>query len=670
MKIIRSINPKKILLIILCILCGAILLMTVFTLANFNSIASSEDPWKDSASWPSLSARNTLLPSQKYFSGNEWKGALLPDVDGKIIWQSSINKVNAEAPHTDGTLAYPTVENARLGALNFQPELGYYKLLTTPEDEWYLTVVENEAKAKDLGLLSEFYKTDFDLESQPKYEGTGKAGHRDNATYVGWQKVTLPASWQTQGFDFPAYTNVTYPWDNGYGNGPKKAPEPPMVFNPIGFYRHTFKVDTEWLKNGFKVYMTFCGVESAMYLYINGHEVGYAESSFDIHEFDITPFLKTDGSENLLAVRVHRWSDGSWLEDQDMFSLAGIFRDVYISAKPPVHIQDYKITTDLDDTFTNAVLNLSFVISNQSTSNISNFGIDIKLFDENGNNILTGSPLRADIPNIKSGERVSIDLNRLIKNPKKWTDETPNLYTMVASLYDKTSGKKFESVSKQVGFREITFTMTKVDSNYQRITEKYEQIQINGQRLLFRGVNRHDIDYNTGRYVSKELYEKDILLMKQYNINAVRTSHYPNDPYFYYLCDKYGLYVMAEANVETHGSSSDDLQPYFEKAIRDNIAANVHSKKNYPSVVMWSLGNESQSSWRTKLFQKAIQEVVRPIDSTRPVHYEPLYDNGGVDVASNMYPSIPDTATRANRSDNMPYVMCEYNHAMGNSVGG
>lgn len=661
-------NIKRITTIILS---GVIVLMSIFSLSQLNSVASSQgDPWNDTASWPSLSAKNTLAPSRKYFSGNEWKGARLPDVNGHTVWQSQINKVNTGEPHTDGTLAYDTVEKARQGALNYQKELGYYKLLTSPSDEWDLTVAENETKATEAGLLSGFYKTDFDVAAQPQYQGTGKASNRENAVYHGWKKVTLPASWQTQGFDFSAYSNVTYAWDNGYGNGPKKIPEPPMVFNPIGFYRHEFTVDPDWLQNGFKVYMTFNGIESAMYLYINGHEVGYTESSFDIHDFDITPFLKTDGSKNLLAVRVHRWSDGSWIEDQDMFRLAGIFRDVYISAKPPVHIRDYQVETDLDDTFTNADLKLNFEISNQSTQAISNYGIDVKLFDDTGKNILESNPLRADISAVNSGDQIKMDLNRLIENPKKWTDETPSLYTMVASLYDKTSGKKFESVSKQIGFRKITFTKTQVNADYQKITESYEQIQINGQRLLFRGTNRHDNNYNTGRYVSNALYEKDILLMKQHNINAIRTSHYPNDQYLYYLCDKYGLYIMAEANAECHGSSADELQPYMENGFRDNIAANMHAKKNYPSVVMWSPGNESGSSGSTKLFQKAIKEIMRQIDPTRPIHYEPLFDNGGVDVASNMYPSIPDTAMRADRADNMPYVMCEYNHAMGNSVGG
>lgn len=629
-----------------------------------------DGPWKESAPWPFLRAIHKLAPGQRYFSGNEWRGYQAPDINGSLVWQSTIHKVNVEQWHTDGILAYDTVEKARLGARDYLPELGYYQLLTGSGNLWELTVAKNEQEAAATGLLDRFFRMDFDVSAEKKYEGPGGACSIEHAVYSGWKTVTLPASWQTQGFDFPIYTNVTYPWDNAYGNGPKRPPVPPAAFNPIGFYRRRFSVDPAWLENGFHVILTFGGVESAMYLYVNGHEVGYSESSFDAHDFNITPFLRQDGGENLVAVRVHRWCDGSWIEDQDMFRLAGIFRDVTLSARPPVYIRDYRVETDLDADFLDANLNLFFEVVNGSDAPAVDYAVDVRLFDDAGSQLFAEAPLEGGVGTLMPDMKGTVSLKRHITAPSKWSAEHPALYTLVASLYNKATGKRMESVSKQVGFRKVTFTRTEVDAEYNKVTEHYEQIKLNGKPLLFKGTNRHDNCYNTGRYVSRELYETDVLLMKRYNINALRTSHYPNDPYLYYLCDKYGLYVMAEANVECHASSADELQPYMETCFRDNIAANVYAKRNYPCVVMWSLGNESGPSEKTKLFQKAIQEIVRVIDPTLPVHYEPLFDRGGVDVASRMYPKLTDSDGFGQRPDSMPYLMCEYNHAMGNGMGG
>lgn len=650
------------------LLLSMLLFSSVFTPVSSN--AATGDPWNDSANWPKLTAKNDLVPGTKYFSMNEWKGTVSPDVTGAAKQQSQIFSVNEEAAHTDGTLAYATVEDARLGALDYNLELGYYKLLTGSDDQWDLTVVKNEADAISSGLAADFYKTDFDVSAQPQYNGSGKVATSQTAVFGGWKKVTLPASWQMQGFDFPIYTNVAYPWPNAYGNGGLTVPQAPTVFNPIGFYRRSFTVDPAWLKNGFKVYMNFDGVESSMYLYINGKQVGYGEGTYEKHEFDVTPFLKTDGSENVLAVRVQRWSDNSFGEDQDTFRLGGIFRNVYVTALPPVNIADYKIETDLDDDFVNATLKTSFKVRNQSTSNVSNYGVDVKLFDAAGVNILANAPVRGNVSAIVSGADTTVQLSAPVQNPQKWSDESPYLYIMVATLYDKTSGKRFESVSKQVGFREITFTKTDVDANYTKTTDNYEQIKINGQRLLFRGVNRHDSDYDTGRYVSKENYLRELTLMKQYNINAIRTSHYPNDPYFYYLCNKMGFLVMAEAGFECHGlGDADVLQPYLEDYYRGVLEFNVQSKKNDPSVVMWSLGNEAGASNGSKMFQRAIKEVLRPIDDTRPVHFEPLHDSGGVDVIGRMYPGLSNLDSYGTRSDHMPFVLMEYDHAIGNEIG-
>ena len=630
------------------------------------TVSAASDPFNYSAAFPSLTAKNELAKNRTYFNGSEWKGTIVGGVR-----QSTVNKINKEDPNTEGTLAHASVEDARLGALNYDQSKAYYQLLTGEGKSWDLTVAKNETDAGS--LLTNFYKTNFNVSAQEQYMGTGEISSYNDATYRGWKQVTLPASWQTQGFDFPIYSNWRYPWDDAYGNPGKQEPLAPTVMNPIGFYRHEFTVDPAWSdlikNNGFKTYINFDGVESNLYLYINGHEVGYSENSFDTKKFDITPFLTTDGSPNILAAKVYRWSDGSWIEDQDFIRWSGIFRDVYIQATPPVHIRDYKVETDLDDTFTDATLKMDVEVTNNSTSDISNYGVDVKLFDDTDTDIFADAPLRQEDVAITSGGKISVPFSRFVINPKKWTDETPNLYTLVLTLYDKTTGRHLESVSRQIGFREITFTQTEVNGNYDRTTRNYEQIKINGKRLLFRGVNRHDTNPTEGRYVPRDLYKKDVEIMKQNNINALRTAHYPNDAYMYYLCDKYGIFVMAESNIECHGTSADTLRPFMEENFRDNLNDNVHARKNSPSVVMWSLGNESGNSGNTKLFQKAIAEIVRPGDATRPIHYEGLYDGGGVDVASNMYPGINDIDNRVPQLNSMPYVVCEYVHAMGNSVG-
>ena len=650
------------------------------------SAASSADPWNDAAAWPQMQAVSKLQKGQSYFTYKEWTGdKKSTDINGDPVRQADVVGVNREPAHASETLPYDSVEQAVKGAVNYDlAQSPYYQLLTGEGQSWDLTVYKNVDLAEKAGVAANFYKTDFAENSTAKpYTGTGKVEAYETANYgCGWKSVTLPASWQTQGFDFPIYSNTQIPW-KAYGNATtadtQLVPAAPTVTNPVGFYRKHFDVDPDWLQNGKKVYISFKGVESAMYLYINGNEVGYTENSFDTHDFDITPFLNPDGKDNLLAVRVHRWCDGSWLEDQDFLRLGGIFRDVVLYATPAVHIRDYKVETDLDDTFTDASLKLRLNVSNSSDRTVDSFGVDVKLFDADGNNIVADAPIRADVPSTASGGEGIVNLNRLIKAPHLWSDEDPYLYTLVLSLYDKQSGKHFESIAQQLGFREITFTKTEVDENYNKITTQYDAIKINGKPLLFKGANRHDLSPYTGRYVSRELYETDLKMMKQSNINAVRTSHYPNDEYFYYLCDKYGLFVMAEANMECHAlegdikitenAPSDVMARELESAYIDRLTANMEARKNRSCVVMWSLGNESGITPQTKMLQRSIQDVVRPLDATRPVNYERLHGEGGVDVYSTMYSTLDFIAERGADADRMPYFPIEYSHAMGNASG-
>ena len=639
--------------------------------------AAAGDPWKEDAAWPALTALSELEPGQTYFTGNEWTGDLnSQDIAGNTVNQSDIYEVNREPLRSADAIPYDSVEAARQGAVDYKPELsGYYQLLTGEGDDqkWDLTVYRSPAEADADGISDEFYKVDYDTSLNP-YTGNDQVATKDTANYAcGWKSVTLPASWQTQGFDFPIFINITYPWPGHYGNANDPVPAAPKVFNPVGFYRRSFDVDPSWMEDGKKVYISFQGVESCMYLYVNGHEVGYAEDSFDAKDFDITPFLNADGQDNVLAVKVIRWCDGSYMEDQDYLRLAGIFRDVYLYAAPAVRIRDYKVETDLDESYENADLSLDLYISNESDEAADSYGVDVKLFDAEGKDVLADNPLRGDAPEVASMEEGTLSLNRLIENPHLWSDEDPYLYTLVVSLYEKDSGRYFHSLSQQLGFREIEFTMTEVNENLDKTTTSYQTVTINGQPLKLWGVNRHDVNPDAGRYVTRELYEKDIELMKQFNVNAIRTSHYPNDRYMYYLCDKYGIYVLAEANNESHALGWDDdtsLGNYFEDTIFDRIAANVNAQKNRTSVVMWSMGNETAGSGPKKVYRRAIQEVIRPLDTTRPVQMERLGWGGGVDIGSTMYSYPNEVEAWGQNADRMPYLMSEYAHAPGNSEGG
>lgn len=625
------------------------------------------DGWDYGVQADSGAAYSELKPGQTYFSGDEWKGITSKDID----W-ADVVEVNRIEPHSSETIPYDTVEKAKEGAIDYKPELSdYYKLITGEGNDWSLAVYKNIAEAEASGVADNFYKTDYDMQTAPKYEGDNTVGTYETAYYGGFKTVTLPASWQTQGFDFPIYSNITIPWGGVYGNASTKVPEAPLVTNPVGLYRYELDVDQAWMEENRKVFISFQGVESAMYLYVNGHEVGYSEDSFDAAEFDITPFLNEDGQDNLIAVKVVRWCDGSFLEDQDYIRLAGIFRDVYVYSTPSVYLEDYKVETDLDENYVNADLNLSIDLQNLSVANVpeESMAVDVKLFDADGNNLFEDDPLVGTFGGVNSGEKGTLELSRELVEPNLWSDENPYLYTMVLTLYNQDTGAYYESISQQLGVREIEFTKTVIDENYNNITDYYQTVLLNGKTFKFRGTDRHDTNPEKGRYVTRELYEKDVELMKQYNINAIRTSHYPNDKYLYYLCDKYGLFVMAECNVESHGIDSDEMGRHLEAAIRDRLNTHMNIEKNRTSILMWSFGNESGSTSQTKVIQKAIKEVMKPIDSTRPIHYCGLGGSGGTDVDSQMYAGVDGVYAKGEVANHMPYLQCEYAHAMGNSVG-
>ena len=624
-------------------------------------------PWDESLEIPATEFLTLVKPGTKLFSGLEWTGQTdSKDANGNPVNQSDIVFVNEIPYHSDTTLVYDGLDEAYTGATNYTFETSsYYKLLTGEGNVWQLAVYKNEDEAKEAGVLDSFYKTSYNMSKAPKYEGTNKVESYSTANYGGFKEVTLPASWQTQGFDFPIYTNTVYPWDNGaYGNS-LNVPVAPMATNPVGFYRYELDVDSSWFASNRRVYLTFDGVESAYYLYVNGNQVGYSEDSYDSSTFDITAFLNPDGQDNLIAVKVYRWCDGSYFENQDFLRLAGIFRDVYVYSVPGVNISDYTVVTDLDDEFVDAELSIEAKIYNSTVADVESsfYSLDVRLVDAEGNSVFANDPLQRAVGAAASGETVNVSISRKVEAPHLWSDEDPYLYTLIISLYDK-NGVYYGSIAQQLGFREISFTATEGTSAN---SGKYDIMLLNGKPLTLKGVNRHETSPDTGKYVSHELIEQDIEIMKSINVNAVRTSHYPDCKYFYDMCDKYGILVMAECNIESHyGVSNEQTDEYFANVVADRIQSQYALSKNRTCNIMWSIGNETAGD-NTAVFDGIA--FLKENDSTRPVHFEPLHDRGGVDIASTMYWDIYGVNLKGTASNNMPYVQCEYAHAMGNSVG-
>lgn len=625
-----------------------------------NTNASYTDPWTKTAV-PNQAAKVTSDVNKTKFTHKEWTGETYTDVDGNQVKAADVYGINTEPASTFATtnVVYDSVDKAIKGAKDYDKAASKYVQFLTGKDQadWSLVVLQNQALAQG-DAYKNFYKTDY------------------KATTNDWKtNLQLPCSWTRQGFDFSIYTNVTMPWQSKYDSN-VSAPNAPANYNPVGLYRKTFKVTDDMKAANGRVYLSFQGVESSYYVYVNGKEVGYSEDSYSPHSFDITDYLTTDGSDNLLAVEVHKFCDGTWMEDQDMYYDGGIFRDVYLYSAPLVHIQDYKVETDFDENYENATMKLNVTVANASKAAAEGYKVDVRLYDQDGKMFVNDMTMDLDTVPAADGDTdgsVSTAGSKLVLSPELWSAETPNLYTMVLSLYDSKTGTYMGSVSQQLGFREIEFTKSEVDTNGNRITtdSEYKPITINGKQLLLKGTNRHDTDPEYGKYVPHETQEEDIKLMKQYNLNALRTSHYSNDEYLYYLCDKYGIYVMGETNLESHAlMDQGEKQVNFKNLAMDRTVTAFNRLKNRTSIVMWSTGNEnyysSSASYANGMFYDLIW-YFKNNDSTRPIHSESSDGNNGTDMRSNMYPSVDTLYSRA--AANMPYVLCEYDHAMGNAVG-
>ena len=615
------------------------------------------------------------------FTGKEWTGQTIGEGDS-AVHNEDVFAVNREAASSFATssVIYDSISGAITGAREFQKEASKYVQFLSGEDpanqNWELTVL---ASAKDSGYASykDFYKTD--------YVKCANLATDKSRGYGEWKTgLTLPTSWEYDGFDYSIYTNADVHWQSG-NRGNDFAPQVPEEATPVGLYRKSFTVSDGLKSANGRIYLNFQGVEAAYYVYLNGRPVGYSEDTYSPHSFDVTDYLIP--GENLLAVEVHKFCDGTWFELQDMYKDGGIFRDVYLYAAPAVHLEDYKVETHLTDNYTNATVKLNVDVRNNSSAAQNGWKVVAQLYDADQKQISTKT---VPVGNIAAENRTttlgnvsgSTGTGRVtdwqITNPHLWSDEDPYLYTLVLTLCD-ANGTNYGSMSQQLGFREIGFTRSEVDANGNRTTDfdkGYRPMTINGKPLVFRGTNRHDTDPVHGKYVSHEVYTADIKLMKQNNINAIRTSHYPNDDYLYYLCDKYGLYVMAETNQESHQMQGPEWQAkkaLFKEMVLDRTATTFERLKNVTSNVCWSTGNESYYSddknYAEGMFYDAIW-YFKNHDTTRPVHSESSGTSNGTDMGSNMYNSQSGTKGWASTSNTkMPYVLCEYDHAMGNSVG-
>ncbi len=463
-----------------------------------------------------------------------------------------------------------------------------------------------------------------------------------------WEDIKVPAHIQMEGYDVPQYVNVQYPWD---GHEQIEPGEIPAQFNPVASYVKYFRVPAHM--QGKPLYISFQGVESGMALWLNGHYVGYSEDSFTPSEFELTPFLEE--GENKLAVQVFKWTAGSWCEDQDFFRFSGIYRSVYLYTRPEVHIEDIRIKTLLDDAYQDAVLEVCL-----KGTGIGSVSMELK----DGDKAVVQA--EADL-----GEEVTVSV--LVEHPALWSAEEPNLYQLLLEVQNQ-EGETVEVISQMVGFRRFEMMPFGPDGGL---------MCLNGKRIVFKGVNRHEFSSRTGRAVSDEEILQDILTMKRNNINAIRTSHYPNDSRIYALCDQYGLYMIDENNMESHGEwdplvregkagvetavpgDREEWQPM----LLDRVNSCYQRDKNHPSIVIWSCGNESFGG---KVIYEMSQRF-RELDDTRLVHYEGIFHdrryNGSSDMESQMYPSVESIKEFLAKDRRKPFICCEYTHAMGNSCG-
>ena len=468
-----------------------------------------------------------------------------------------------------------------------------------------------------------------------------------------WEDIRVPAHIQMEGYDIPQYVNIQYPWD---GREDVWRDAVPSEFNPVASYVKYFTLPEGFRKNG--LYISFQGVESGFALWLNGHYVGYSEDSFTPSDFDLTPYVKE--GENKLAVQVFKWTSSSWCEDQDFYRFSGIFRSVYLYTMPKVHVYDLKVQPVVDEAVLNADLLVTMQMRGEGKARLTLTGSrNYSVLEEKEEQIIFSEELP-----VSDGE---VHFEKEVKKPDLWSAEIPNLYTLTIECFDQ-NGERSELVSQRIGFR--------------RFEMKDGIMTLNGKRIVFKGVNRHEFSSKTGRAVTREEVLKDIVTMKQNNINAIRTCHYPDASIIYDLCDEYGLYMIAENNLESHGSwdaamhgsvPKDTIVPGdnmdWEPMMLDRVNSCYQRDKNHPAVLIWSVGNESYGG--KVIFD--MSEKFRALDPYRLVHYEGIYNDrryeATSDMESQMYTSVGNVKKFLAEHKEKPFIMCEYTHAMGNSCG-
>ena len=514
-------------------------------------------------------------------------------------WKNpEINAVNRAPMHTN-YFAYSSSEEAakadKENSSNFMTLNGIWKF------NW---VKNADARPTD------FYRTDYNDK--------------------GWGQMKVPDVWEMNGYGDPIYVNVGYAWRSQYKNNP---PYVPIENNHVGSYRKEIIIPAEW--SGKEIFAHFGSVTSNMYLWVNGKYVGYSEDSKLEAEFNLTKYLKP--GKNLIAFQVFRWCDGTYLEDQDFFRYSGVGRNCYLYSRNKKYIQDIRVTPDLDSNYTNGTLNVALNLNGSGT-------VELNLTDPAGKSVATAQ--------VNGNGQKSVVMD--VSNPEKWTAETPNLYTLTATL--KNGSNTLEVIPVKVGFRKIEL--------------KGGQILVNGQPVLFKGADRHEMDPDGGYVVSRERMLQDILRMKQLNINAVRTCHYPDDNLWYDLCDQYGIYVVAEANIESHGMGygKETLakNPSYKKAHMERNQRNVQRGYNHPSIIFWSLGNEAGYGPN---FEQCYTWIKNE-DKTRAVQYEQAGTNEFTDIFCPMFYEYDACKKYIEGNIDKPLILCEYAHAMGNSQGG
>lgn len=524
-------------------------------------------------------------------------------------------------------------QNHQVFAINKLPPHSTLFPFQTPQ----AALINNKAQSSNFMLLNGLWKFDWQRSPADKPKGFEQISFDDTH----WSTIPVPGNWETKGFGYPIYLDERFPFTTTW-------PDAPTDYNPIGSYRKAFQLPKSWQNK--QIFLHIGAAKSSLDVWLNGKKVGFSQGSKTPAEFDITDYVNK--SNNLLALQIRRWSDASYLESQDMLRISGIERDVYLYASPKQHIFDFHAKPTLNENFDHGHLAVDITLENYATIESSQ-QVEFLLFDPRENmSVVAKSSKSLTLPAKKSTE---FTLKASLPQPSLWSAETPNLYTLLINLKNH-KGEVLESVRHDIGFRHLEVVNS--------------QLTINGKAITIRGVDRHETDPQHGHVVSKASMERDIQLMKQFNINAVRSSHYPNAPYWYELTDKYGLYVIDEANIESHPlaiNSKTQLgnEMSWLPAHLDRTKRMFERDKNHPSIIIWSLGNEAGEG---EIFRQTYQWL-KSQDTSRLVQYEPAGEEDYTDVFAPMYPSIERLVKYAKSNPKRPAIMIEYAHAMGNSVG-